>query len=395
MQVLINAASAQMGGSLTYLSNVITSVSKVAPEDHFFVVLPRSSRRKEIDVEGFGNVELINYPYESTSGLSRVYFDQIKIPQMILSKEIDVLYSATGFGTFLSFCPQVLLVRNSKYFSQIFQRVYRESGHNIWRNVIRRWISLISVRVAELTLFPTQAMQKMVEKYIDINSQNVKSIHYGFNHSSFVVKNDNSSGLKKIDKLKREGYTIILNVSTYAVHKNIEVLIEALSHLTEGGRQIKLVTSRENAGPYKKEYDSMVRLAEEVDVVENWVELGYVRHERLPNLYARADVYVFPSFTESFGHPLVEAMAAGLPVVASDTSVNVEVCDQAGRYFPPFDAAACAAQIEEVLASPEKRHRMRQASRDRAKDFSWKKHVRKLVSMFRAVNNEDRTAETY
>lgn len=398
MRVLINAASAHMGGSVTYLLNVIQVLPEIAPGDHFIVVLPRASRKRAVDLGPFDNVKFVDYPYDDTAGLSRSYFDQVEIPRMIRSREIDVLYSSTGFGTFLSFSPQVLLVRNSKYFSQTFQRVYREAGHNVRSEIMRRWFSLISIRVSDLTLFPTRAMQKMVERYIDLHKQKTVVSHYGFDHDAFVVQEEDSSRLDELDKLKENGHTILLNVSTYAVHKNIEVLIEALSHLAESGRQIKLVTttSRENAGHYEEDYNSMVYLAEELGVVEDWIELGYVQHENLPNLYSRADVYVFPSFTESFGHSLVEAMAAGLPIVASDVPVNVEVCKQAGKYFPKFDAAACATQIEEVLANPDERRQMRQASYGRADDFSWKTHVRQLVSTFRAVHEGDsKVQETY
>ncbi|RMH64888.1 MAG: glycosyltransferase [Bacteroidetes bacterium] len=103
-------------------------------------------------------------------------------------------------------------------------------------------------------------------------------------------------------------------------------------------------------------------------------------YEALGSLYARADVYVFPSFTESFGHSLVEAMASGLPVVASDMPVNVEVCEGAGVYFPVFDAAGCAARVGEVLTMPARRERMQEAARARAQAFSWQQYVDALMT---------------
>ncbi|GIV57675.1 MAG: glycosyl transferase [Rhodothermaceae bacterium] len=391
MRVLINAASANMGGALTYLINVVRQCPARAPDDHVTVVLPAASRPK---VEAFGpfpNVTLLDYPYADTGGPARNYFDQVEIPRMVRHRQADVLFSSTGFGTFRSPCPQVLLVRNPVYFSKDFHRKYRELGRSLRRNTIRRWLSLASIRAADVTLFPTKAMQGMVEEWIDLRGRRTEVIHYGFDHEAFAARRAEDARFEQIDRWRADGYAILLNVSTYAVHKSFEVLVEALPHLKAAGHRVKLVTttSREKTTD-KAEYDALVRRADDLGVREDWLELGYVPYEALGSLYARADVYVFPSFTESFGHSLVEAMASGLPVVASDMPVNVEVCEGAGVYFPVFDAAGCAARVGEVLTAPERRERMREAARIRAQAFSWQQYVDTLMACFRDLVASER-----
>src|SRR5690606_25403891 len=118
--------------------------------------------------------------------------------------------------------------------------------------------------------------------------------------------------------------------------------------------------------PDTAEYDALVRRTGELGVRQNWVELGYVPYPELGHPSELADLYVFPSFTESFGHSLVEAMACGLPVVASGMPVNREVCGDAGVYFDTFDAADCANKIAAVLTDASKAEDLVAASRRRA-----------------------------
>jgi glycosyltransferase involved in cell wall biosynthesis len=155
-------------------------------------------------------------------------------------------------------------------------------------------------------------------------------------------------------------------------------------------------TSRKQTSD-KEEYDALSERAKELGVAEAWTELGYVSHDELPSVYRSADAYVFPSFTESFGHSMVEAMASGLPVVAANTEVNREVCAGAASYFDPFDPADCAKTIRGVLENRDQRTEMTQASVRRAEEFSWEKYTKQLANVFSEIvgKSEGRTSSPH
>lgn len=390
MHVLVNAASAHMGGAVTYLQNVLRWVPVVAPDCRFTVFVPAATRDRLSSLPAT-NVRLETYPFAHTSGLPRLFFDQVYLPYRVYDWGADVLFSSTGFGTFFSPCPEVLLVRNLAYFDEAFQARYRALGRSLRKNTLRRWMSLLSIMRADTVLFPTRAMQRMVEAYTTLNGQQVQAIHYGFDHEAFAKPDGEPLPQQsQIAQWKAEGYHILLNVSTFAVQKNFETLIEALAHLAEAGLKVKLLTTTSRARTTDTaEYDALVQRAERLGVRAAWVELGYVPYGQLSALYEAADVYVFPSFTESFGHSMVEAMASGLPVVAAETPVNREVCGEAGLFFGVYDAAACAASIEQVVADEAVRQHLREASRKRAEDFSWQRYVEQLVDVLRQAAHKN------
>ena len=80
------------------------------------------------------------------------------------------------------------------------------------------------------------------------------------------------------------------------------------------------------------------------------MELGAVPYSLLHQVYRECDIYVTPAYAESFAHPLVEGMASGSPIVASDLAVHREICQDAAIYFQRFSPAELADQICRVAA---------------------------------------------
>lgn len=391
MHVLINAASANMGGAVTYLQNVLRWLPDVAPSDRFTVYVPAATQEKICNLAG-DNVHLARFPGRNTGGARRFWFDQVEIPRLIDELQIDVLFSSTGFGSLRSVCPEVLLVRNPVYFNTAFHDKYRALGRSLWRTRLRRWYSLWCVRRADLVLFPTHAMGDMVGAYTDLADKPIEAVHYGFDRERFFSAEAPVPDIAaRMQRWRAEGTKILLSVSTYAVHKNFETLVEALPHLRAAGVPVRLVTttSRDRTSD-KAEYDALQRRARALGVDGDWVETGYVAYDQLQHLYREADAYVFPSFTESFGHSLVEAMASGRPVVAADTPVNREVCAPAGAFFDTFDSEDCARTLVRVLTDETRRQALTEASLERAEHFSWRRYTERLVDLFREAACEER-----
>ena len=150
-------------------------------------------------------------------------------------------------------------------------------------------------------------------------------------------------------------------------HKNHDLLFQALGLLRrERGRRLDLVLTG-----FGQDADSPITAAAEAHGVRDQVHaLGYRSVEELAYLYQRADMLVFPSLFEGFGIPLVEAMAAGCPVVAARATSIPEVVGDAAELFDPASPAALAAAIERVADDEAWRETLRARGFRRAREFS-------------------------
>jgi glycosyltransferase involved in cell wall biosynthesis len=114
--------------------------------------------------------------------------------------------------------------------------------------------------------------------------------------------------------------------------------------------------------------------------------LGRVGDADLVALYAGADVFWFPSLSEGFGLPILEAMAAGAPVLTSSTSSMPEVGGDAAAYADPLDAVAMARGLRALLGDPARRASLAARGRERARGFAWERTARDTLAVLeRAV----------
>ena len=105
----------------------------------------------------------------------------------------------------------------------------------------------------------------------------------------------------------------------------------------------------------------------------------------MPALYSAADVFAFPSLYEGFGLPVLEAMACGTPVIASNTSAIPEIAADTGILFDPYDTRGLTEAIVRVLDNAELRAEMRANGLERARRFTWQKTAEATLDLYRSV----------
>jgi glycosyltransferase involved in cell wall biosynthesis len=117
-----------------------------------------------------------------------------------------------------------------------------------------------------------------------------------------------------------------------------------------------------------------------------WVRvLRNVSDDELAALYRRAAAFVYPSFHEGYGLPVVEAMACGTPVVTSRVSSLPEVAGDAALYADPHDAASFADALLTVLCDTDLRTRLTQSGRRRVRELSWRRTAERTLEVYEAV----------
>lgn len=157
-----------------------------------------------------------------------------------------------------------------------------------------------------------------------------------------------------------------LCVARLIPRKGIDRLLDAVAALRASGRAITLdvIGGGRLAGELRAH-------AERLGLGNAVTWHGYIAHDRLPEHYARADVFVLPSLQEGMSNTVLEALAAGLPVVVSDTGGTAELVDGNGFVVPPRDPAALTAALARLSDDRDLRLRMGRRSRELALGMSW------------------------
>jgi glycosyltransferase involved in cell wall biosynthesis len=389
MHVFVNGLAASAGGGLTYLRNVLPHLAAKS-KLKVTVALSRDLREECQALEGVESLAL------QVPVARRFWYEQSSLPGILRDSKADVLLSTGNFALRRSPVPQVLLSRNSIYLSSDFYKDLRSrSEYRMWVNThMRAVLARRSIAWADVTVAPSEAFASDLERW---TGRPVRAIHHGFDREVFT-RDAKPLPLQVEEQLNAiRDSPKLLFVSHYNYYRNFETLIRALPLLRGRipGRSPKLLLTchlqpRKNPGAYDPSVAAeLIRKLNAQDLI---VELGYVPYEQLHHLYARADLYVTPAYTETFSHPLVEAMASGVPVVASDLAVHREICGDAASYFSKFSPKALSESITQVLQKPETARQMSQSALERSRRFSWKAHVEKILDVCETALAQRRTA---
>ncbi len=380
MRLFINGLAASAGGGLTYLRNIIPELGR--RETVAATILLSSGLRCE-----FGELPNISFVenLDCSSATRRFFHEQTKLAGLVRSSGSQVLISAGNFALWNSPVPQILLSRNSLYTSTDFARDVRARGdYAIWADTLMKgWFARQSIRRANVAVAPSEAFARELTEW---GGREVIAVHHGFNPEAFASDPVPLPVETQAQLADGQGALRLLFVSHYNYYRNFETLFHAIPILKKAmrGRKVKLyltcrLDSRQNPGTYHAEAASS--LVSDLRADHDIVELGAIPYRSLHHLYRACHIYVTPAYAESFAHPLVEAMSSGLPVVASDLAVHREIGGNAAVYFPRFSPDGLANCVLDIHNDPELANRLSRAGLVRSEDFSWEKHVTRLLDL--------------
>jgi glycosyltransferase involved in cell wall biosynthesis len=381
VKVLINAVSAKLGGAATYVQNLARSLAEQsAAQDEFVFVVPPERAGSVRPVPP--RVRVLESGAAAGSYARRWWWDQVTFRSLLEAERPDVLFSSANFGMMRCPCPQVLLVRNPIYFSREYlEHVLPAKGTRLRaETALRRWLVCRSAAAADCVMTPSAAMLDDLRRFVALDGSRCVVNPYGVPRVR-VSNGSRPAALASPPQWPRR----ILWVSHYADHKNLLTLLRAARILRDSGAPpFELLLTLD---PAARNGQHTAMPAEEFALLQNLNgtarAVGVQNYEGTWRLYAEADVFVFPSLVESFGHPLVEAMAAGLPIVASDARIHREICGDAAAYFPLFDAEALAATLRRLLEQTAERNDLAARGRARVSHFLWEDHVARLLDVLR------------
>lgn len=387
MHLFINGLAASAGGGTTYLRNLIPQIARRS--DVRATVLVPPDLRDELPI--LANVAY--QPAAGASGIRRALREGTLVRALVAQHKPDVLLSTGNFAIRKSPVPQILLSRNALYTSDEFKRDLRSRGEYalLLDTLIKGVLAKKSIGWADCTIAPSDAFAQDLHKW---TGRNIVAVHHGFDRELFL---GGSGGLPATarDALARSQDTVrLLFVSHYNYYRNFETVFKAvaiLRRLMKQKRVTLLLTCKLDGakdGAYRT--DRAAATIRELAISENVVELGPIPYQSLHELYRACDIYVTAAYAETFAHPLVEAMACGIPIVASDLGVHKEICGDAALYFPRFASDELAACVMKIIEFPDMKARLGANGVERSEAFSWERHLNELLGIAAQLVNKRR-----
>lgn len=177
---------------------------------------------------------------------------------------------------------------------------------------------------------------------------------------------------------------VVTLVSRLVIEKGLDVFASTLRLLLDRGIPVRCLIVGE--GPAREMLETELPEA---------VFLGHQSGEALSRAYASADIFVFPSYTETFGNVTLEAMASGLPTICADAtgSRSLVVPGRTGFLAPPHDAELFAAHVERLVTDTELRRSMSEAAREEASAYAWPRVLGSIVAYYLEVLRPSRSPD--
>jgi glycosyltransferase involved in cell wall biosynthesis len=370
MRVAINLLSedpANPSGAHWFWTRVIPEMARrlKADEELHLLVSPESRPLHQ----GYGpGIFYITFPWSNEHRKLRTLSEHLYSPLRLPLSRIDVLN--TGMAPLVNIpWSLVLHLKTMHAFSAPRSVAPLTLAY-------RRFNYPRSARAADAIIVNSQSLRSEVEQYLQVDPRKLKLIYEAVDHELFRPGDADEARAQ----VKSHGVTkpYVLFVSSVWPYKNCDGLLRAwaLACADLAGRQLVVV----GPGRDEKYYAGLHSLADKLGISGDVVFTGGVPLEETVGFYRAADVFVYPSLNETFGLPILEAMACGCPVVTSDTTAMPETAGAAAVLANPKDPAAIARAMVEAIAS---RDRLREAGLKRAAEFTWAATAASTLDVYR------------
>jgi glycosyltransferase involved in cell wall biosynthesis len=338
-------------------------------EELHLVVSPRS---KPLHEYPGSNVHYLMAPWSNEHQRLRTLSEQLYLPPRLRAAGIDV------FNTLIAplVRPAPGVVAHFKTF-QAFNdpgslspavRAYRRIGYPH------------TVKMADAIVVNSEDLRAEVLRYLDVDPDKLRLVPEAVDHDTFRPGDPEEARVR----VKERGVTrpFVLFVSSLWRYKNAHGLMRAFAQARSSLEGYQLVV----VGPLREEeyVGELRRLAEELGIADDVVWVGGVPLEETVDFYRCAKVFAYPSFNESFGLPILEAMACGCPVVTSDRTATQETAGSAAILVDPDDVEQIATAL--VRACGPDHEALRGRGLERAAQFTWAATAEKTLAVYREVH---------
>lgn len=371
MKILIDGRGIKKTGIGRYIENTLREIL-VLDSKNSYQLLVRPGDRKSIRLKA-PNLEFVEADIE-WFGVK----EQTELLKIINDQQPDLVHF-TNFnfpvaynGKFIITIHDLTLLHFKNLRASMASRMYYRLKDQVMRNVVLRQ----GIGRAKAVITPTEYVKEDVAKTFKVRRNKIVVTYEAVDKDFYTPRiNLQKRGIEK---------PFLLYVGNAYPHKNLERMILAFGKLiTKYLLDYQLVIAGKKDS-FHKNLEEAIREAKLTDRV---VFTGYVTDQELAGLYKNAKLYVFPSLSEGFGLPPLEAMAHGLPVASSNSTCLPEVLGESAEYFNPKSIDDMAKAMLDVLSSEDLANKLIKKGYKQIKKYNWRKTAKQTLETYQKALN--------
>ncbi len=357
----------QKTGVEWYLFRLIQEMKKIPfnRDTEFVLYSPIDFKGDLANLPGNWRLKRLSWPLKYA-------WTQIRLCLEIFINRPNILFIPAHILPF--FCPvkSVLVIHDLGF--ERFPEYY-----SFWQRIYYSWTHRYSFKKAAKIIVPSEFTKKEIIELYRVTEDKIEVIPEGYDRETFYLVDDKAKIASIRVKYGIKG-SYFLYVGRLEKKKNVKGLIDAYKEFCAANIGLKNIPRLVLAG--KKSFGGREIETAISGFESNILYLGYVHDKDLVYLYNGAEAFIFPSFYEGFGLPLIEAMACGCPVLTSNGASLPEVGGNAVVYFSPNNIKDMARVMEEFLKNEELKKEMVKMGLNRvAENFSWRQCAEKIIEV--------------
>ena len=373
MNICINTLainSMNYGGGEKYLYYLIKNLAKIDKRNVYYIIVnAKFVKHFYVSNKNFHFIELGKY----TNRLKRVLFEQIMLKNIVKKYKIDVFHGPNNIIPLNLQCKTVLT--NQYMYSYIVPEDYKPFYRRWYLNILMK----MSAKKADKIISVSKSNKSQIQKYFGIPGDKIEVIYHGID-KVFKGKKRDRHIINKLKKHNIDEY--ILFVGNNVLNKNIDNIIKAYQYIESKYNVSHKLLIAGNIGFLSARRSWLENILRND---KNIIHIGYIENKMLPVLYSKASVFVLPSFCESFGIPLIEAMAVGVPIVTSNVFAMPEVTGNAALKVDPNNYRSIGNAIYRILSNEEIKKTLVKRGKKRISMFSWENAARETLDVYQIV----------
>ncbi|MEP6583205.1 MAG: glycosyltransferase family 1 protein [Ginsengibacter sp.] len=304
------------------------------------------------------------------------FWEQIMLPKFVKKIKPDVLHCTANTAPLFVRTQLIITIHDVIYMESVN---FSGSSYQNFGNLYRKFIVPKVARKAKIIITVSEFEKKVIAKRLNISEDKIRVIYNGVNPQFKIIDKADLLSFKMRYQLPDN---FLLHFGNTAPKKNTIGVLKAYSLYSSNNKNNFALVITDCSVHYVQ---SLLKEINAPELIKKIHILNYISFSDVPFLYNLAKLFLYPSHRESFGMPVIEAMACGVPVITSNTSALPEIAGDAAILIDPKDAEQMAEQIKLLISDIEIYNTCKEKGLKNAKRFNWNDAAKKSLEIYKEL----------